>query len=79
MMQESRGWGRDGIVNMVGDSASNPGSPGAMCAGRSWEAPILVAPMAMQKMAHPDGECGTMRATAANGMGMVRVNNSYGC
>lgn len=28
--------------------------------------------MAMQKMAHRDGECGTMAAAAANGMGMVR-------
>jgi len=28
--------------------------------------------MAMQKMAHPDGERGTMGAAAANGMGMVR-------
>ena len=31
-----------------------------------------MAPMAMQKMAHKDGECGTMAAAAANGMGMVR-------
>ncbi len=31
----------------------------------------MVAPMAMQKMAHPDGERGTMGAADANGMGMV--------
>ena len=46
----------------------------ADCAGTTWDAPILVAPMAMQKMAHPDGECGTMRAAVANGMGMVRAD-----
>ena len=32
----------------------------------------MIAPMAMQKMAHPDGERGTMGAADANGMGMVR-------
>ena len=45
-------------------------------AGMSWAAPILVAPMAMQKMAHPDGECGTMQAAVANGLGMVRTHFS---
>jgi len=33
--------------------------------------------MAMQKMAHPDGERGTMGAAAANGMGMVRWSGTY--
>src|SRR5258706_16340547 len=28
-------------------------------------APILIAPTAHQKLAHPDGECGTARAAAA--------------
>ena len=44
--------------------------------GRMWSCPILVAPMAMQKMAHPDGERGTMGAAAANGMGMVRIRGN---
>ena len=32
--------------------------------------------MAMQKMAHLDGECGTMRAIESNGLGMVRIVRS---
>ena len=27
--------------------------------------PVIVAPVALQKMAHPDGECGMARAAAA--------------
>jgi 4-hydroxymandelate oxidase len=34
-------------------------------------APLLVAPMAMQRLAHPDGELATARAAAAAGVGMV--------
>lgn len=33
--------------------------------------PILVAPTAMQKLAHPDGECGMARAAAAAGTLMI--------
>jgi 4-hydroxymandelate oxidase len=33
--------------------------------------PVLVAPTAMQKLAHPDGECGMARAAAAAGTLMV--------
>src|SRR3954453_7046304 len=29
--------------------------------------PVIVAPVALQKMAHPDGECGMARAAAAAG------------
>lgn len=34
--------------------------------------PVLIAPMAMQKLAHPDGELATARAAAAEGIPMVR-------
>ena len=34
-------------------------------------APMLVAPMAMQRLAHPDGELATARAAARLGVGMV--------
>lgn len=34
-------------------------------------APILVAPMAMMKLAHRDGEAGMSRAAAAQGLGMI--------
>src|SRR5690606_8064003 len=34
------------------------------------EVPMLVAPMAMQRLAHPDGELATARAGAAAGVGM---------
>ena len=36
-----------------------------------------MAPIAMQKMAHQDGERGTMGAAAANGMGMVRRRGAH--
>jgi 4-hydroxymandelate oxidase len=39
--------------------------------GQKLEWPLLVAPMAFQQMAHPDGEIGTARAASATGTGMV--------
>lgn len=38
--------------------------------GRAIASPLLAAPTAMQKMAHPDGECATARACAAAGIPM---------
>ncbi len=39
--------------------------------GQPLNAPILIAPMAYMKMAHPDGECAMARAAAARGINMV--------
>ena len=39
--------------------------------GHDLEWPVLVAPMAFQRLAHPDGELGTARAAAATGTGMI--------
>ncbi|HTO27307.1 MAG TPA: alpha-hydroxy acid oxidase, partial [Devosia sp.] len=39
--------------------------------GRTHEAPILLAPVAYQRLAHPEGELATVRAAAALGTGMV--------
>jgi 4-hydroxymandelate oxidase len=39
--------------------------------GRTYPSPILVAPMAFQKIAHPDGELATARACAAAGATLV--------
>nr|WP_255428367.1 alpha-hydroxy acid oxidase [Ramlibacter cellulosilyticus] len=39
--------------------------------GRSWPTPLLVAPMALQRLAHPDGELAMALAAAAQGAGMV--------
>lgn len=39
--------------------------------GRTLAHPILLAPVAYQRMAHPDGELATAHATAALGAGMV--------
>lgn len=36
--------------------------------GRTWAAPIGVAPMAFHTLAHPDGELATVRAAAARGL-----------
>ena len=33
--------------------------------------PLMIAPMALQRMAHPEGECATARAAAASGCGMI--------
>jgi 4-hydroxymandelate oxidase len=38
--------------------------------GRAVPSPILAAPTAMQRMAHPDGECATARACSAAGLAM---------
>lgn len=39
--------------------------------GRTWPTPLLVAPMALQRLAHPDGELATAVAASAQGAGMV--------
>jgi isopentenyl diphosphate isomerase/L-lactate dehydrogenase-like FMN-dependent dehydrogenase len=36
--------------------------------GRRWPSPVFVAPTALQRMAHPDGELATARAAAARGI-----------
>jgi 4-hydroxymandelate oxidase len=39
--------------------------------GRRWPSPIWIAPTALQRMAHPDGELATARAAAARGVTMT--------
>lgn len=39
--------------------------------GRDWPSPVLVAPMACHRLAHPDGEYATAVAAAALGVGIV--------
>jgi len=39
--------------------------------GRHWRTPIFVAPTALQRMAHPDGELATARAAAARAITMT--------
>jgi 4-hydroxymandelate oxidase len=39
--------------------------------GRRWPSPFLVAPMALQQLAHPDAELGMALAAAAQGAGLV--------
>lgn len=39
--------------------------------GQTWPTPLLVAPMAYQRLAHPHGESGMAMAAAAQGTGMV--------
>lgn len=36
--------------------------------GREYATPLMIAPMALQRMAHPDGELGVTRAAAARGI-----------
>lgn len=44
--------------------------PSVEVLGRRWPAPIMVAPMALMRMAHPDGEVAVARACAARGITM---------
>ena len=45
-------------------------SAAATLFGREIPCPLMAAPTAMQKMAHPDGECATARACSAAGLPM---------
>lgn len=47
-----------------------------MLLGRQWPHPILIAPVAYQRMAHPDGEIATAYAAAAQGAGLVLSTQS---
>jgi isopentenyl diphosphate isomerase/L-lactate dehydrogenase-like FMN-dependent dehydrogenase len=42
--------------------------PRVQVLGREWRFPVFVAPTALQRMAHPDGEMATARAAAARGI-----------
>jgi len=42
--------------------------PSVELLGRRWPSPIFIAPTALQRMAHPDGELATARAAAARGI-----------
>lgn len=44
---------------------------GCTLLGRNWPTPLLVAPMALQRLAHPDGEVAMAVAASAQGTGMV--------
>ena len=44
--------------------------------GRTWPHPILLAPVAFQRLAHPDGELASAYAAAAQGAGMVLSTQS---
>ena len=44
--------------------------------GKTWPSPLLVAPMANQCLAHPDGESATALAASALGAGMVLSTQS---
>ncbi|MBX3714745.1 MAG: alpha-hydroxy-acid oxidizing protein [Burkholderiales bacterium] len=50
--------------------------PGTALLGRAMAAPVLVAPMAHQGLAHPDAERGTALAAAALGVGLVLATQS---
>jgi isopentenyl diphosphate isomerase/L-lactate dehydrogenase-like FMN-dependent dehydrogenase len=45
--------------------------PSVELLGRRWPSPIWIAPTALQRMAHPDGELATARAAAARGVTMA--------
>jgi 4-hydroxymandelate oxidase len=58
---------RQGIVPRVMRDVSTVDSSVEVL-GRRWPSPIWIAPTALQRMAHPDGELATARAAAARGV-----------
>jgi 4-hydroxymandelate oxidase len=44
--------------------------------GRRWPTPIFIAPTALQRMAHPEGELATARSAASRGMTMTVSTSS---
>lgn len=65
---------RQGIVPRVMRDVSTV-DPSVEVLGRRWPSPIWIAPTALQRMAHPDGELATARAAAARGV-TVAVSTS---
>ena len=61
---------RQGIVPRVMRDVSSVDTAVELL-GRRWPNPIFIAPTALQRMAHPDGELATARAAAARGMTMT--------
>lgn len=58
---------RQGIVPRVMRDVSSV-DIGIELFGRRWPSPIFIAPTALQRMAHPDGELATARAAATRGI-----------
>ncbi len=63
-------FGRQAIVPRVMRDVSTVDTSVEML-GRRWPSPIWIAPTALQRMAHPDGELATARAAAARGVTMA--------
>ena len=63
-------WQSIELLPRVLRAAGGPETASALC-GRPLPWPVLVAPMALQRMAHPDGELATALAASAQGAGMV--------
>jgi isopentenyl diphosphate isomerase/L-lactate dehydrogenase-like FMN-dependent dehydrogenase len=63
-------WGRHKLLPRVMVDVSDVGTATTVL-GTEVSMPVLIAPTALQKMAHPEGECGMARAAAAAGTVMV--------
>jgi len=63
-------FGRFGLVPRVLTGAGRP-DLGVSLLGCASSSPILIAPTAFHRLAHPDGECATARAAAASGTIMI--------
>jgi 4-hydroxymandelate oxidase len=68
--QNEIGWQAWGLSPRVLRNLSD-GNTRCELLGRVWPTPLLVAPMALQRWAHPEGESGMALAAAAQGCGMV--------
>ena len=66
---------RQAIVPRVMRDVSSV-DPSVELLGRRWPSPIFIAPTALQRMAHPDGELATARAAAARGVTLAVSTSS---
>jgi len=70
LRQNTQAWQNIGLAPRVLQDLHN-GHTRIQLLGRTWPTPMLVAPMAHQRWAHPDGEAAMALAAAAQGCGMV--------
>jgi 4-hydroxymandelate oxidase len=70
MRANEAAYARIGLVPRVLRGCGAP-ELGVSLLGRRLETPVLVAPTAFHRLAHPDGECATARACAAAGTVMI--------
>ena len=76
-LRENRRAFEDWVIRPRMLAAAYPPDPSATVLGTELSMPILVAPWAYQRLAHPDGELATARAAAKAGTVMVASSTTF--